>query len=174
MSTLELSARQEFRPVFASRRGEFYAWTLTLIVLFVLRFVPGLQGIYSVLGIFLAVFFGLSAVLISLNNWMERATVLAMHVDRVIFRNGLRNVALKWDDIARVEVAQRPSGRRVQVIGEQAHFAFYTQGAVKLGNRTGEPTGFEQGEAILETILQQTLFTRTNTSTEDVYYYARE
>ena len=174
MPILDLSTQLEFRPLVSSRRGELYAWTLTLIVLFVLRFVPELQGIYFVLGIFLAVFFGLSAVLISLINWMERATVLEVHADGVAFRNGLRKVDLAWDDVIRIEVAQRPSGRRVQVLGKQAHFAFYTQGAVKLGNRTGEPSGFEQGEAILETILQKTSLTRTPTSTEDVYYYARE
>ncbi|KAA3648109.1 MAG: hypothetical protein DWQ07_03695 [Chloroflexi bacterium] len=174
MTGLEIGIPQEFRPLKTSRRGELYAWLFTLIVLLVLFFMPGLQERFLTVGTFLAIFFGLSAVVISLNNWMERATVLQLSEDGIAYRNGLRNVQFIWSEIERVEVVQRNIGRRVHVLGPQAHFAFYMQSAVKLGNRVGELTGFEQGEDILETILQKASLTPTAESSDDVYYYARD
>ena len=173
MTSIEITTPQEFRPLQSSRRGELYAWLFTLIVLLVLLIVPGIQQRFLLLGIFLTIFFGFSALVISLNNWMERATILQLSEDGIAFRNGLRNVRLSWSEVIRVEVLQRSTGRRVHVLGDQEHFAFYTQSAVKLGNRVSEMTGFEKGEAILETILQQTSLTLAADSGENAYYYVR-
>ena len=173
MADLEISPPQSFRPIRTSRRGELYAWLLTLTVLLVLLFVPRLQGIFPLLGIILTVFFGLSALFISLHNWMERATIIRVEEQGLAFRNGLRNEHLTWEEITRVEVDNRSFGRRVHVIGEQGHFAFYTQGVVKLGGRASEMTGFEKGEEILSMILEKSRVALSEESSKVIQSYVR-
>jgi len=144
---------QEYRPELLSRRGEVVAWSLAILLAAVWLFLragrqPFLPAVTFLLGFFL-----FSAASISLGNWMDRRTVLRVDDQAVAFENGLRRARIPWQDIQEVQVFPSSWGKKVQVIGPQAHFAFRTLGEVRLQGDLKGRMGFAQGEFILEYIL---------------------
>lgn len=148
-------APQEFRPEPMPRRGELIAWACTLLVggawCWLARSGQGVHPMIPLLAIPLL----LAALSISLGNWMERATRLRLNGEGIAFQNGLRRVRLAWDEIRQVQVSPAHWGRRVDVVGENAHFRFYTLGEVKMAGKVRGRTGFVAGEWILKRILEQ-------------------
>ena len=146
---------QEYRPELIPRRGEFLAWITTIMVLgawFILyRAGQPVLVVVPILGILLL----FAALSISLGNWMDRHTLLRLEERGVSFHNGLRHVHLQWEQIQRVNVIPSNWGKKVQVIADHAYFEFRTLGQVEAQGMTLGKVGFEQGDRILERILEQ-------------------
>jgi hypothetical protein len=166
-------ANLEFRPELLSRRGEFIAWglaiavSLTWLVLVLLnREFPGAVP-------FFAAFLVAVALSISLGNWMDRRTVLRLDQDEVTFDNGLRHARLPYTDIRQVQVFPSAWGKKVRVIGKQAHFDFRTLGEVKVQGEVKGRMGFPEGEQILKRILEMAQLKEVG-SGGTARYYARE
>ncbi len=160
-----------FRPVLVPRRGEAYAWGSTLLLfggmalwaLFTGTPPPGFFWLF-------VAFFGLSALSISLGNWMDRHTLLRLQPEGVYFTNGLRRVFLPWKDIQRVRVAPDELGKRVHVQGTTGHFTFRTLSQVKVEGRLQGAFGFAEGESILAHIVSAAGLTRQETVGQESYY----
>lgn len=138
-----------------SRRGELIAWASALMVLagwFILR--QSGQGVLPVVPI-LGILLLLAALSISLGNWMDRHTYIRLENGGITFHNGLRHVHFSWDQIKQVEVTPSKWGKKVQVLGNQAHFGFRTLGEVEAYGKSIGNVGFENGEWILEHILER-------------------
>lgn len=142
-----------YTPERMGRRGEGIAWAMALITGLTWLILGSIgrpipQGIA-----FLAIFFLLSALGISLATWMERRTFIRLHEKGIDFSNGLRNVQMPFEQLRRIEVFQGTPGKKVRVIGEQAHFEFRTLGEVKFQGKSQGQTGFKEGEDILRTLV---------------------
>jgi hypothetical protein len=147
--------QSEFHPELISRRGELIAWVTALMAL-------SAWGILLLAGAvvhpalkFLAIFLLLSALSISLGNWMDRHTLLRIESDGVRFENGLRHAFLHWNEIQQVQVYPSNWGKKVRVLGSQAHFDFRTLGEVTVQGDVKGRMGFADGEAILRKIVQE-------------------
>jgi len=163
----------EYRPELLSRRGEYVAWGIALIVIAAwlilhLTNTPVFGGLT-----FLAVLLALSGVAISLGNWMDRRTVLRLDPEGVWFDNGLRQVLLRWSEIRQVQVYPSAWGKKVHVIGEKTHFEFRTLGEVLLQGEVKGRMGFKKGEEILGHILENTRLKQVP-GPENGSYYARK
>jgi len=97
---------------------------------------------------------------------------LTLTPEGVRFRNGLRDVTLAWEDIQSVQVQESPLGKRVQVQGAEARFAFRTLGEVRVQGDLKGQMGFREGEAILKHILKSGGL-QASGHREDVRYYTR-
>lgn len=165
------SISQTFRPVIIPRRGEAYAWASTLLLL-------GGMALWTLLTDtappwafwLLTAFFGLSALSISLSNWMDRHTLLRLQPEGVFFTNGLRRVFLPWKAIHSVQVFPDEFGKRVHVLGQGGHFTFRTLSQVKVADRVQGTFGFTEGEDILAHILAATGLEQQETSGEGDFY----
>jgi hypothetical protein len=174
MEKTEAPQVQEFRPELISRRGELVGWataSLTIIAWLVLHFTGNPVSILLKVMTVLLLF---SALAISLGNWMDRRTLLRLEPDGVSFKNGLRNVHLRWDEIHRVEVIPSSWGNKVRVLGSQAHFDFRTLGVVKMKGEVKGQLGFHEGEQILHSILEQARLKESQGPEEDYTYYTRQ
>jgi hypothetical protein len=147
-------AYRTHHPELISRRGEVIAWTAALLVAagwIVLRlYEQPVPFMLPLLGVPLL----LAALGISLGNWMDRHTALHVELDGLDYHNGLRHVRLKWVEIQRVRVLPAAWGKKVQVFGRQAYFAFNTLGEVIVQGRTLGRVGFAAGDQILDQILR--------------------
>lgn len=143
----------EFRPELVSRRGEFTAWGLTLVVAlgWAILLLSGRQVPRAVP--FMAVFLLLSGLGISLSNWMDRQTVIRLDENSVTFDNGLRHTHLGMDEIRKILVTPSSWGKKVSVIGPQSHFEFRTLGEVRFAGEVKGSLGFRQGEQILSRLV---------------------
>jgi hypothetical protein len=170
---------QEFRPEPIPRRGELVAWACTLLVSGAWYWMArNGQGVHPAIPL-LAIPLLLAALSISLGNWMDRVTRLRMSREGIAFQNGLRNVQLGWDEIRQVQVMPANWGKRVEVLGEKAHFRFYTLGEVKMAGQVKGRTGFSAGEQILMRILErgnlrQRTQTGANRQEPGYLYFTRE
>jgi hypothetical protein len=169
---------RDFRPELVSRRGELVAWGSALLVGGAwLALARSGQGVNPMVPI-LAVPLFLAALSISLGNWMERNTLLRLDREGVSFQNGLRNVALKWNEIHQVQVVPAQWSRKVRVVGEKGHFSFHTLGEVKVGGELKGRVGFAAGEIILKHILDRSGLREVahpNAGRQGAgYYYTRE
>jgi len=163
---------REFRPELISRKGEWTAWILSIIALASL----GVAWIWgtgmSWAGIVFVLILLLSAGSISLGNWVDRKTVLSLIPEGVGFRNGLRNVSLKWDQIQELRVLPDRWGERVHVWGTESRFNFRTLGEVKVRGELKGRVGFAEGESILQEILESSNLQEIEQN-ENGRYYAR-
>lgn len=159
-----------YHPELLSRRGEWIAWGSALIVLaawLVLR----LRGIDVVLAMpIVAIILVLAAASISLGNWMDRKTALKLEPDAIAYRNGLRDVRMRWDDIQEVRVLPARWGRKVQVIGDDRYFAFRTLGYVNVQGEEKGKIGFSEGEDLLKIILQRSHLEKLDKPENGDYY----
>lgn len=164
---------QEYHPELLSRKGEATAWFSTAMV-FVGWLILSTSGKPVSPAIpFLAFLLLLSALGISLGNWMDRRTRLQILPDKVYFENGLRKTALKWQDIQQIRVIPSSWGKKVHVIGSSSHFFFRTLGVVKVQGELKGKMGFADGEKILTHILENTGL-RLVENTGNNYYYQRK
>lgn len=141
-----------FTPELQPRQGEANAWLFALAATAGLLLIQRWAIVPSWVWLFIG-FLYFSALSISLGNWMDRHTRLTLLPEGVAYENGLRKVRLKWEDIEQVRVSPARWGRKVEVIGQKAHFAFQTGGEVRFRGEVRGRTGFAQGEAILNQIL---------------------
>ncbi|MBU0513061.1 MAG: hypothetical protein KJ638_15350 [Chloroflexi bacterium] len=163
---------REFRPELISRRGELIAWILSIIALVSLGVALIWGAGMSWAGIIFVLILLLSAGSISLGNWVDRKTVLSLSLEGVSFRNGLRNVSLKWDQIQELRLLPDRWGVRVHVWGAESRFNFRMLGEVKVRGELKGRVGFAEGESILQEILESSGL-QENEQNENGRYYAR-
>ena len=108
---------REFRPELIPRKGEWTAWILAIIASSVWLTLRWRLLDVPVAALIFVAFLLLSASSISLGNWVDRKTVLSLSPAGVSFRNGLRNVSLKWDQIRELRVLPDRWGERVHIWG---------------------------------------------------------
>ena len=164
---------QEFRPQLLSRRGELIAWGLTFLVLLTWAILLATGKTVHRSLPFLAIVLLLSAMGISLSNWVDRHSLIQLNPESVTFDNGLRHTHLKWDEIRQVQVFPSAWGNKVRVIGEHAYFEFRTLGEVKVQGEVKGRMGFSEGEKILKYILEMAGLRKVAHSSGGEYY-ARE
>ncbi|MEJ2758736.1 MAG: hypothetical protein P8046_09680 [Anaerolineales bacterium] len=171
---LDLSTEQTFKPLLNSRRPEILSWLFFVVVVGVMIYFPS-SGIGRVGGYLLAAFFLLSAGAMSLANWQNRKTTLSLSKKGIRFENGIQKVWMPWETINRIEVYSGRVNDKIRVKSSDQYFAFDMYNEVVLnGQRRGE-VGFEQGELILKTILQQANIDVTQKRHADGYdYYSRK
>jgi len=165
--------QSEYHPELISRRGELIAWTTTLMALsawgILLLFAAPVHSALK----FLAIFLLFSALAISLGNWMDRHTLLRIYPDGIRFENGLRRAHLRWDEIQQVQVFPSNWGKKVSVLGVQAHFDFRTLGEVTVQGDIKGRMGFADGEAILKKIVREAGLKQVE-GPENGEYYTRQ
>ena len=155
-SNSQLEDQSVFHPELLSRRGELIAWgTSTFVFLgWLILSLNGRQVPFAVP--FLGIILVLAALAISLGNWMDRKTELRLDAGGVIYKNGLRYAALKWDEIFEIKVFPSKWGKKVHVLGATVHFNFRTLGEVKVQDEVKGRMGFAEGDKILSVMLEQT------------------
>ena len=116
-------------------------------------------------------FLVLSALSISLGNWMDRRSVIRLDADGITFENGVRSVRLAYPEVQGVAVIPTRLGKRVQVQGAQSHFTFKTMSETALGGQTLR-TGFADGQEILDAVLKECGF-QLKAEKDGASYYAR-
>jgi len=163
---------QSFRPILQPRRTELNAWILAGLVAAAGIALPK-TGVSIWVGRGLGAFFLLSAVSISLGNWIDRRSALQLRADGVAFQNGLRNVDFAWSQVNKVQVFPSRWGKKIFVVGEKARFAFSSLTEVSLQGKA-QRSGFENGEEILGIILRQSGLLDHKHQNNDNYYYQRE
>ena len=171
---LDLANPQTYFPERTPRRGELIAWVLAVVlgVTWVILWLN--DGLIAGAALVLAIFILISALVISLNNWMERNTSIRLSEQGVAFRNGLRDVSIPWPEVESVRVLPGTGkSKRVQVIGNRVHFEFRTLSVMKYKGEVQARTGFTNGEAIQETIIARARLQPQNPG-EMIVYYARE
>lgn len=166
----------EFRPELLSRRGEFVAWGLTLVVTATWVILRLYGQAVSVFVILLDLFFLLAALSISLGNWMDRRTVIRLDPEGIRFENGLRHATMTWLQIKQVQVYPTDWGKKISVLGAGAHFEFRTLAEVKVQDQVKGRLGFTEGDKILQRMIQAAGLKekQAGAAQAGVYYYARE
>lgn len=171
---LDLSTEQIFKPLLNSRRAEAFAWVFFVAILVVMILVPS-AGFAKLGGYFLGVFFFLSAVMMSMANWQNRRTKMALSETGILFENGLQTVQMPWEKIDRVEVFSGRVNDKIVVKSQDTQFAFDMYNEVIVNGKSTGKVGFEQGEQILETILNQANMDVSQKHHADGYdYYTRK
>ena len=159
-----------YHPQPPPRRGEAYAWGLTLtlsVAALVWRWLVG--PVPWPYWLFLG-FFGLAALSISLGQWMDRHTTLRLEPEGVYFTNGVRRVFLRWEDILHIRVQPAPLGRRVEVVGRTGHFTFPLLTEVIFEGQPQGAFGFREGERILARMVSTAGLKQRETTGQEVYY----
>jgi hypothetical protein len=174
ITPLELIEDPEvFHPELLPRKGEMIAWGLTLLV-GAAWLILVWQGLKINLALpILAVILFLSALSVSLGNWMDRNTVLQLGREGVKYQNGLRRVRLSWDEVEQVRINPSQWGKKIHVIGPQSYFSFRTLGEVKVQGEIKGRMGFTDGETILKQILAYSALKVKGKSAQG-YYYGRD
>jgi hypothetical protein len=162
---------KEYHPELLPRRGEWLAWLTSIGLLVGLYFADRRLGDMALpYWIFagLLIFFAMS---ISLGNWMDRQSSIRVGADGMAFKNGLRSVRLAWSEIQNVMVMPTRLGKRVEVMGSQAHFSFKTMWSSGI---TGQDmrTGYSDGQKILEIIIRESGLSQRS-ERDGMLYYAR-
>jgi hypothetical protein len=167
-----MDTTREFRPEEISRRGEVTMWALAIFSLAALVFLRSrVEGVSHWYTVFVTLM-SLSAAGTSLGNWMDRKTMLILKPKGLVFRNGLRDVSLSWDEIQEVQVFPSRWGKQAHVVAANGHFSFRTKSELTHKGETRSKMGFAQGEYIIEQILKQGGLQETD-HTEKCRYYAR-
>jgi hypothetical protein len=158
-----------YRPELLPRQGERNAWLFALLASLALGLLHQ-QGVVPVFSWIFVIFLLLSAMSISLGNWMDRRTALRLAADGVSFENGLRSVSLSWTQINEVRIHPTRWGEKIQVLGEQSHFSFNTLGELQFNGKNRTKVGFAQGQEILKEILRASGLTKKQKNDQYAYY----
>jgi len=172
-TNLQLEAHTVFRPELLSRRGEFIAWSTSILVFlgWVILSLNGRHVPFAVPFLWITLF--LAAMAISLGNWMDRKTELRLDAGGVTYKNGLRYAALKWNEINEIKVFPSKWGKKVHVLGAAVHFNFRTLGEVMVQDEVKGRMGFAEGDKILSIMLEQANL-KEIAGPGSGYYYGRE
>jgi hypothetical protein len=163
---------RELRPELLSRQGEFVAWGSTLLAIGAWAYLAYRGEHVHPIFILLGAFILLSALALTLGNWVDRRTVIYIQADRIKYSNGLRSVELRWDQINQAAVYPSRMGKKVHVQAERLHFNFRTHAEIKSRGKVKGYVGFIEGQAILEHILINSDLS-TSKKTGSATYYTR-
>jgi hypothetical protein len=165
-----METAQIYRPETNARQGERNAWLLAgfallieLILIWRIAKPPGWTTVLTII-------FLISAIFISLSNWVDRKTILILEPGGVEFRNGLRNFKHRWDQIEKVIVLEDRWGSRVQVFGTEGNFNFRMLSEVEIRGKVGGRMGFPEGETILIEIIRSSGLSLAENKDQDRYY----
>jgi hypothetical protein len=169
-SEMRSALEGKYLPEILSRRGEFTAWVLLLVVLvgWIILIVSGRSVPFAVY--ILAGFFLLAGLSISLGNWMDRRTFIEIKPEEIVFTNGLRFCQINWNDILSVEIHPSQWGKKVHVRARNSHFAFRMLGEVKVGGEIKGRMGFVGGDKILGAIIERSKIRLEKTTEMGDYY----
>ena len=161
---------RKYYPEQLSRRGEITVWMLLVLVMLtgLILKLSGSPVPYTVT--VLGVFFLLAGLAISLGNWMDRRTFIKVSAEGIEFKIGLRHGELLWQEVKRLEVYPSNWGDKVHVRGSESHFAFRTMGEVKVNKEVKGRMGFEEGDKILEILLERSKLRKVERSDPGEYY----
>ena len=165
-----MDTEQIFRPETISRQGERNAWILTGFALIIELLLLWRLSSLPVWATLLTAFLLLSAIFISLSNWVDRKTILILQPNGIEFQNGLRNISMQWDQVETVRVIADRLGHRVHVAGAQAIFNFRMVSEVEIRGKVGGKMGFSEGETILKEIIKASGLSLTENKNQDRYY----
>jgi hypothetical protein len=165
-----MDADQIFRPETISRQGERNAWILSGFALIIELLLFWRLSSLPVWVTLLTVLLLLSAVFISLSNWVDRKTILILKPDGIEFQNGLRNISMQWDQVETVSVVADRLGQRVHVAGSQVYFNFRMVSEVEIRGKVGGKMGFSEGETVLKEIINASGLSLTERKNQDRYY----
>ena len=163
------SEERTYRPELLPRQGERNAWILAILASLAL-FLLNLQGVVPFFSWIFVIFLVVSALSISLGNWMDRHTSLRLSADGTAFENGLRRVKLAWTEINEISILPARWGEQIHVIGAQAHFTFNTLGELQFKGENRTKVGFAQGQEILKEILKASGLTNKQKNEQYAYY----
>jgi hypothetical protein len=165
-----METAQIFRPETISRKGERNAWLLTGFALITELILYWRLSRLPLWATFLTLFLLLSAIIITLSNWVDRNTILVLEPDGVKFRNGLRNIQLNWDQIEKVSVVEDRWGKRVLVSGDASQLNFRMLSDIEFRGKVGGQLGFPEGEDILQEIISASGLSLAESNDQDRYY----
>ncbi|HJS28305.1 MAG TPA: hypothetical protein VJ768_01695 [Anaerolineales bacterium] len=151
----EALEQKEYRPVSVSRRSELTAWGIFAVLASVVVLFRGRGQIVPLPITILAVFFLLSALVISFGNWMERRTSLRIEPDRLFYSNGVRKVSLSWDEIREIRLGEDRLSNKVYIYGESAQFQIRLQSEPRFDREEHRLYGFREGDEILRAISER-------------------
>ncbi len=176
------SMSQEFHPEQIPRSGERNAWLITALAVAAWFVLLWRADTLSWVGLFIVLFLLFAALSISLGNWMDRHTVLTLGGNQITYNNGIRDLALSWDQVQEVRISPNRWGERVQVLGfDEAKpskgqsacnvgFVFHTLGEVAYQGKMQGRTGFKQGQFILNQILELSSLEEKSNDQQGRYY----
>ncbi|MBI3160435.1 MAG: hypothetical protein HYZ26_12630 [Chloroflexi bacterium] len=164
----------EFKPIPGSRRPEMHSWAFGLALAGLLAVIRP-DGGAALFGAWaLGLYFGISAALMSVGNWLERNARLTLSATGLAFRQPLHGVTVGWEAVERLEVRSSPVGRRIFVFGGGKHFSFRAISEVEIRGKIRDRYGFEDSERIMQTMLQMTNLPAKPKEFENGTYYARD
>ncbi len=166
-----MEKQQEFHPKKISRSGERNAWILTGVSIAAYLLIWRISE-PSMLLVVMVIFLLISALFISLSNWIDRKTTLTLGSESIKFYNGLRNVKLNWDEIEKLRVVPDRWGERVHVSSSKAYISFRNLSNVEFQGKVRGQMGFAEGEIIMQQILQTSGLVLSE-ETDQGQYYAR-
>jgi hypothetical protein len=166
-----MEGTQEFHPELLSRKGERNAWILGTVGIVAYLLLLGFSQ-PSTLYLAMVIFLLVSALFISLSNWIDRKTRLILDPEGIKFQNGLRKVALTWDQIDKLSVIYDRWGERVHIYGNRTYFSFRNLGDVRIQGKVRGQLGFPDGQEILQQILISSDLIQTDEDDQG-HYYAR-
>ncbi len=164
---------QEFHPVNMSRQGELVTWGVWSAVTLAWVWLARLGGVPG----FIPLFWGVLTLIAcgaSLGNWMDARTVLRLGPQEVYFHNGLRTVALRWDEVQQIEVLPSRWGEVVHVWGAEGHFRLRTLGEVRAAaGGVSTQIGFPRGAHIVQELARRSGLQVRKQGQNGRYYYVR-
>jgi hypothetical protein len=165
-----MDSTRVFHPEKISRRGEATMWALAIVSLgawILLRSSTTAASPWYTVFVLLLI---LSAASTTLGNWMDRKTVLILRPKGLDFRNGLRDIALAWDEIQEVQVIPSRWGKQAHIVGHDSHFSFRTRSELTHKGKIRAKMGFSKGDYIIEQILNQSGLQETDQTGKGRYY----
>lgn len=169
----DLSTDLSYKPIINSRRSELMAWIFS-ISLIVIQFAQPVTGFFKVGGILLAIFFLLSAIIISLGNWTNRKTVLRIREVGIDLDNGIKMITFKWQDIIRIEVFTGRFNDKISLITESGRMNFDIAVSDDNKSATSQRFGFQEGDEILKILLDRSKVSQQKVDAEGYVYYSKE
>ncbi len=170
----DLSTPQTYKPVVNSRRPEFTAWLLAIILVIVNLTFPA-SGLFRSGGLILTIFFLFSSVILSIGNWMSQKTKLRLDEDGIWFDNGVRETSFAWKNIVRLEVYPGRFNDKIIVVSETGKINFDIVEEQNVNGKKFTASGFMDGEEILDIILGRTeLIDGIKHQAQGYYYYSKE
>lgn len=168
---MNLSTLQTYKPRINSRRPELMAWIFSLSIILFLIAQPQ-TGFFAIGGVILAVFFIFSALTISIGNWVNRKTELSFNKDEICFYNGIRKTCFQWEDITRMEIYPGRFNDKISLLKEAERLNFDVIGSNETIPPSSPRYGFEEGEKILDIILDRTNLVNQRYEGQGYYYYS--
>lgn len=162
---------QEFHPEMISRAGERNAWILASVGIVASLLLSRVSAPSTLLLVTVTILL-VSAIFISLSNWIDRKTTLTLDPNGIKFKNGLRNISMNWGEIEKLRVVPDRWGTRVHVSSSRTHFNFRNLSNVKIQGKVRGQIGFPEGEEIMQQIIQTSGLVLTEENDQG-HYYAR-